>query len=262
MAVRGEKPVETGLADRSEDGAAVSRRGVMWRAGLATAAGAAALTVVGDRRADAATDDSLILGHTNDADATTELAPSPSTSPELMLSVIGAPGKTALSAVVASTETSGSAIAGAGVNDATGVSGSSGTGVGVAGSSESGTGVVGGSSAAGEGVRGQSISGTGVVGNSTKGVGVRASSTTGTALAVTGKVHFSRAGSATVAQGTRVKTVNVSGMTASSLVLVTLQKAVTGVYVEGAVPASGRFTVHLNKAVPTAMKFAWFVVSG
>jgi hypothetical protein len=51
-------------------------------------------------------------------------------------------------------------------------------------------------------------------------------------------------------------------MTASSLVLATLQVSVTGLYITGVVPASGKFTLHLNKAAPKSMKFAWFVLSG
>jgi hypothetical protein len=84
----------------------------------------------------------------------------------------------------------------------------------------------------------------------------------GTALNVNGKVHFSRSGAASVAQGDKTKTVNVAGMKATSLVLVTLQVSVSGLYVAAAVPALGKFTVHLNKAAPTSMRFAWFALSG
>ncbi|HZC51294.1 MAG TPA: hypothetical protein VE441_02175 [Mycobacterium sp.] len=256
MDTRGNQPVQTLSPD-------VSRRGALCRAGLATAAGAAALIAVDKGRADAGTGDPLVLGRANDADDTTELSATPSTNPDPLLRITGPAGSTPLSVSVASSDTvSGSAISAGGGKDATGVSASSETGVGVSGGSVSGTGVAGGSSAGGIGVRGMSISGTGVVGSSTSGVGMRASTTNGTALSVNGKVHFSRSGAASVAQGTRTKTVNIAGMTASSLVLVTLQKTVNGVYLEGAIPGSGKFTVRLSKTAPTAIRFAWFVVSG
>jgi hypothetical protein len=50
-------------------------------------------------------------------------------------------------------------------------------------------------------------------------------------------------------------------MTSESLVLVTLQSARSGVHVLGAVPADGKFTVHLSKKAPRLTKFAWFVVN-
>jgi hypothetical protein len=69
------------------------------------------------------------------------------------------------------------------------------------------------------------------------------------------------AASATVPKGQSSETVSVSGMTSESLVLVTLQSARSGVHVLGAVPADGKFTVHLSKKAPRLTKFAWFVVN-
>src|SRR4051794_36318081 len=56
-----------------ENAAVVSRRGVLWRAGLATAAGAAALTALDEQRAQAATGGNFILGGSNDANSVTAL---------------------------------------------------------------------------------------------------------------------------------------------------------------------------------------------
>jgi hypothetical protein len=55
--------------------------------------------------------------------------------------------------------------------------------------------------------------------------------------------------------------VDVSGITSSSLVLATLQKTASGVYVAGAVPTTGHFTLYLNRTVPVNMKFAWFIIN-
>jgi len=52
-------------------------------------------------------------------------------------------------------------------------------------------------------------------------------------------------------------------LTAGSLVLVTLQQNLPGIYVASAVPntAAGSFAVHLNKATPKAARVAWFIVN-
>jgi hypothetical protein len=49
-------------------------------------------------------------------------------------------------------------------------------------------------------------------------------------------------------------------MTPDSLVLVTLQSVLARVYVHGAVPGHGRFTVHLNKKASRETRFAWYVL--
>ena len=109
-------------------------------------------------------------------------------------------------------------------------------------------------------------SGTGVWGESNTGTGVRAKSTGGTALQVTGKAEFSRSGRAVVA-GTSASPksfVVVSGvaLTANSLVLVTPQKAVVGVFVIGAVPnvAGSSVKIVLNTPVTLSYPVAWLLV--
>jgi hypothetical protein len=292
------------------DAAALSRRGVLWRAGLATAAGVTALTALDEHRAEAATGGNFVLGNSNNANATTSLAPTGGTVPnplmfldgsalastQTTLVVTGPVGGTGTVVNGSSTgSTVGLALRGNGSGSATGLFGSSGSGTGVLGSSSSGAGVVG-NSGSSDGVQGSSSTGTGVVGASsggdgvhgtatanaktgvlgsdtsatggtgvsgvsTHGVAVRATSALGTALSVTGKTHFSRSGSGSVAAGHQTAVVSIAGLSSSNLVLVTLQKAAAGVYVEAATPATGKFTLILNKATPISLKFAWFVIN-
>lgn len=292
----------TSVRLREVEGAAVvSRRGVLWKTGLATVAGAAALTALDERRADAATGGNFVLGQTNSATSTTELSGTASPIMQLDGGSLGATGTTlvvngpsggaGLYVSGASTgTTTGLAINGTGSGTATGVAGASGSGTGVSGSSNSGTGVSGsstsgtgvkggsssaagvsgtstsgagvkGGSSTGTGVSGSSTSGNGVSGSSTSGTGVYAKSVTGSALWVSGKAHFSRAGSSSVSTGHWSATVAVSGMTSSSLVLVTLQSHYSGVYVQSAVPAAGKFTVNLGAKAPHTTHFAWFVIN-
>jgi hypothetical protein len=225
-----------------QNGAVINRRGVLWRAGLAAAGGMAALSALDDESAQAATGTAFMLGATNDAANPTTLHSTPGITvgfstlmsldgstnvTQSTLDVGGPSGGKAINAHVGS----GVAVAGSGTGGATGILGSSGSGIGVSGTSGSGQ-------------------------------GVSASSGSGTALFVSGKVHFSRSGAGSVAKGSNTKAINIPGMTASSLVLATLQIAVSGLYIAGVVPDAGKFTLHLNKAAPKGMKFAWFVLAG
>ncbi|HEX9035032.1 MAG TPA: hypothetical protein VF834_24585 [Streptosporangiaceae bacterium] len=169
-----------------------SRRTMLRRGGIVAAASVASLTVLDQRRAEAATGNNFVLGNLNDANATTELHPtsgSPTLSPmflvngaalsgtstsmvvdgpnagqSLALQVNNSGGGLALQVNSASTSTTiGLAIQGNGAGTAGGISGSSGSGTGVAGSSTSGKGVVG-TSSSNTGVSGVSTSGTGVGG--------------------------------------------------------------------------------------------------
>jgi hypothetical protein len=277
MTLRGKKSEDSVELVASGDGTAslqlrevenegvVSRRGVMWRAGLATAAGVGVLSVLDQQRAEAATGGNFILGNANNANSTTELHPTAASNSSPLFQVNGSAlsgtsttmfvngpgGGAGLGVSGASTATTvGLAINGTGSGSATGVFGGSSSGTGIQGSSGSGV-----------GVRGSSSSSTGVYGTSSSGIGVRAVSTTGAALHVTGRAHFSRSGAASVGQGHKTRVVNVAGVTASSLVLVTMQTTATGVFLAGAVPGSGKFTVKLNKNAPTNMKFSWFVLN-
>jgi len=141
---------------------------------------------------------------------------------------------------------------------------SSGGGYGMSGYSDYGTGVFGLSYTSGQsGVFGKDMSssgGHGVYGSSASGVGVMADSSSGTALSVQGIVSFSRSGVATVPAGKVMLTVDVDGLTTSSLVLATVQQLEKGVHLAAAVPAPGSFTAYLTAAPTTALNVAWFVI--
>jgi hypothetical protein len=104
-------------------------------------------------------------------------------------------------------------------------------------------------------------SGPGVHGDAFNGVGVLAAGAT--ALSVQGSPVFSRSGVLTVRAGRSSALQTVVPLSRASLVLATIQQDVDGVWVRSAVPdpAGSKFTVHLNKAAPTRVKVAWFVVN-
>ena len=156
----------------------------------------------------------------------------------------------------------------------TGVTGTSVHGTGVFGGSSFGSGVQGEtggngragvlgldqSSRGGFGISGTSTIGTGVEGTATSGIGVRAASANGTALAVAGKVTFSRSGTATIAVGKTGVTFTLAGVTKSSMILSTIQQTAGRIAVSSAVPHSGSFTIHLTAAAASKLKVAYFVI--
>jgi hypothetical protein len=79
---------------------------------------------------------------------------------------------------------------------------------------------------------------------------------------VTGRATFSRSGIAVVPSGSTHVSVTMAGATTSSMILATVQQA-GGFYVKYALPASGSFTIFLNKAPtsPTTVKVAYFVLN-
>ena len=87
----------------------------------------------------------------------------------------------------------------------------------------------------------------------------------GTALKVAGPSEFSRSGLVNIAAPANSAVVSGVALTASSLVLATLQNKLGGVMVASAVPnvAGSSFTVNLNKAPGTGKTavVAWFVVN-
>jgi hypothetical protein len=99
---------------------------------------------------------------------------------------------------------------------------------------------------------------TGIWGASINGLGVFAGSKTGTALQVDGPVQFSSSGVSTVDKGSTSVTVKTSAVTKSTIVLATLQKLESGVYIEAAVPGTGSFTITLNKAAGSDLPVGWF----
>jgi hypothetical protein len=65
-----------------------------------------------------------------------------------------------------------------------------------------------------------------------------------------------------VASGQNKVTVSLAGVTATDMVLATVQQS-GGYFVKFAKPASGSFTIYINKAPvsPATVKAAWFVIS-
>jgi len=137
----------------------------------------------------------------------------------------------------------------------TGVTTTSGIGLAGASSDPAGAGVFGSSSAGGTGVTGVDVSATGT------GKGVYAASTHGTALAVSGRVIFSRSGVTSIAKGFESVKVILAGVTTASMVLATLQSSEKSNSVAGVVPMANAFTIYLNSAAPVAMRVAWFVIN-
>jgi hypothetical protein len=104
----------------------------------------------------------------------------------------------------------------------------------------------------------------GVVGRgSAGGIGVEAigASATDVALAVFGKVRFSRSGRTTIGAGKSSLKVNLAGTTSSSRVFAVLHSNRSGRYVRAVVPTTGSFTVYLNTTVTAATYVAWFVIN-
>jgi hypothetical protein len=97
------------------------------------------------------------------------------------------------------------------------------------------------------------------------GPGVLAQNTAGgTALQVSGPAAFSRSGAVSIPATKASAKVSGLALGPASLVLATIQANVAGVYVQGVTVVagtSGSFTVHLNKATPSALQVAWFVLN-
>ena len=135
--------------------ARTSRRAMLRRGGLTAAASIAGLTLLDQRRAEAASGDNLILGQSNDANTITSLGVttkgttliplllldgSELSSTSTTLIVNGPPGSGS-TAVLISKSGGGTGLKVTGSGGSGGVAGSSGSGTGVAGASKSGTGV-------------------------------------------------------------------------------------------------------------------------
>jgi hypothetical protein len=82
-----------------------------------------------------------------------------------------------------------------------------------------------------------------------------------TALQVTGKVKFSRAGKASMSSTQTSKAITKAGVTSSSYVLATLQTRVTGLFILAVVPTAGKFTIYLNKAPGKTIYIGYLVIN-
>ena len=83
------------------------------------------------------------------------------------------------------------------------------------------------------------------------------------ALRTTGRLQFqNRSGIATVASGKTSVKVTLAGVTATSMVMATVQRA-GGFFVQAAVPAAGTFTIFINKAAvsPATVRVAYLVLN-
>lgn len=202
-----------------------ARRNMLRRGGIVAAATVAGLTMLDQRRAEAATNGNFILGQANDANtvttlsltaanngttlnplfhvdggllsgtSTTMIVDGPGALQGIALRVNGKQGGTGLIASAANgpSGTVGLALSASGSNGAHGINASSDKGVAVAASSTSG-----------QGVNGHSTSNTGVAGSSVSGVGVSGVGVAG--VGVSGH-SSSKAGVA----GTSVKAAGVTG---------------------------------------------------
>jgi hypothetical protein len=101
----------------------------------------------------------------------------------------------------------------------------------------------------------------GVRGESATGIGVHAVSAKGTALKVTGKAAFDRAGTVTMRAGTSTYKKTLAGVTTSSQVFAVLRTRRSGTYVAAVSCSSGYFTIRLNKALAYKTTVSWFVVN-
>jgi hypothetical protein len=100
----------------------------------------------------------------------------------------------------------------------------------------------------------------GVRGSAYQGVGVFAQSSSATALKVDGKAVFSRSGIVSVPSGAKSVQVTMSGVTTTSMIIATVQQS-GAFYVKSAVPASGSFTININKAPASPVAVAYFVLN-
>ena len=248
------------MADRTDAGTwkeRVSRRGLLGRLARAGAVGAGAAVIGGGVLADpalAGTDGDVVLGVANQA----------TSGPTGILSS----GGTGLYGE--STAASGTGLVGRG--SGTGSAGVIGVGLaqGVYGYNleTTGIGVKGEVDGVGSGVYGlANANGVGVFGDApVNGIGVIAQGNGGSALDVRGKAKFSRSGTATIVGTLALPKASIVvpgvALSTNSLILVTAQKNVAGVWVRAAVPnvAGSSITIYLNKAVTTSMPVAWMVI--
>jgi len=248
------------MADRTDAGTwkeRVSRRGLLGRLARAGAVGAGAAVIGGGVLADpalAGTDGDVVLGVA--AQVTSGATGIYTSGPAGLI------GQT-------------TAVNGAGLHGV----GSDPSGTGVLGESESigvygrnwgstGIGVKGETGGTGAAVYGlANLNGVGVYGDApANGTGVVAKGTTGKALVVNGKAQFSRSGTATIVGTLALPKASIVvpgvALTTKSLILVTAQKNVAGVWVRAAVPnvAASSIAIFLNTTVTTSMPVAWMVI--
>lgn len=86
-------------------------------------------------------------------------------------------------------------------------------------------------------------------------------SNTQVGLRVNGRVQLvNRSGKASISAGRSSKAVSVSGMTSGNYAFAVLNGNRSGIYVRAVVPAAGKITIYLNKAVSSTTSVAWMVL--
>jgi hypothetical protein len=266
-------------ARRSRSG----RRAVMLGAAAAGAGAVASLAGGGQAQAKSLTNGSPVeLGEINNASATTRVITSSGTGLAGQTSSAGQSGVTGIDTGTTGTGhgTYGRSASGTGAYGTStsgfGVSGNSRTSYGVYGSSGlgaassscgvvgqlGGDGIITGFSNAGVLGADETTAGqTGVAGISNNGIAMLAVSRgSGAALRANGSLEFSSSGVATVKKGSKTVTVKTA-CTSTSIVLATIQKPQTGVYIEAAAPGKDSFKVTLSKAVLADLPVGWFVMA-
>src|SRR6185312_9910654 len=93
-----------------------------------------------------------------------------------------------------------------------------------------------------------------------EGTAVLALSGNGLALHCEGRAKFKNSGTVSVPAGQKSARVKVAGLTSANIVLATIQNPQAGVFIEGAQPGKGSFTITLSKKAPGAVHVGWFVI--
>jgi hypothetical protein len=242
-----------------------SRRALL--AGAAAGAAVLAADQLARPLAARATDGSpVLLGQSNNATAATEIVTNAADALRVQGRAIGVDGRTT------GTTTEETMFQDGVIGVAGRVQGPTGFGIALYGEGANGCGVLGQGGHCGvhgygvkAGVEGKSMAGAGISGNTQDGVGVEAGvfpGGSGLALRADGPVVFSRSGLLTIAAGKSSISKAVPALSATSMVLATLQTNRAGVYIQAAVasPRTGRITIYLNKTMPAATKVAYFVL--
>jgi hypothetical protein len=249
------------LADLGRRGRRFGRRALML--GAAAAGAGAAASIAGGSAADAAPDGSsaVLLGKNNSTNSTTQV---------ITRGGDGLKGQTFAnnhSGVTGYDTSKGS--------QGHGVYGRSTNGIGVLGISDHSSGIVGqnvtpGKSgvagidmtpgSGGHGLFGQSSKGDAMFATSENGNAVHCTSAKGTALLVEGKTKFSTSGLSFVSNGHATATVSHSSVTSSSIILATIQKPESGIYIEGVEASNGSFTITLSNKPSAALPVGWFII--
>jgi hypothetical protein len=237
------------------------RRALMLGA-AATGAGVAA-SIAGGAAAEAAPDASgaVLLGKDNSAKATTQVITRGGDGVKGQTFASGHSGVVGFDTSTAST--------------GHGVYGHSIHGIGILGISEHSSGIVGQNTtvgksgvagidmtpgAGGHGLFGQSSKGDAIFGTSENGAAVHCTSPKGMALNVEGRAKFSNSGVTSVPAHQKTVTISNASVTPTSIVLATIQKPQSGVYIEAAEPGSGSFTVTLSASPSSSLPIGWMIL--